>query len=249
MLGFWLVGSMAALASAPNFTHERLLAQAAAHSEWSQTDVIRQLEIIRDLALSHDTSSNPVSDRYSLTFYGGPIDWVHFLNLAIFLTSGDQEFGQAQYDQWVSEGGPDFEAGRNATHPSAATPDDLPSNAFGALFGRELRESSETDVAAALRTFIQPLRPVPDTIAKQFSRDTAVLGLPKNPSSAQLDRAWAWFTAEPGNLTRLINRKSLEIDGREFGKATATGREALEIAGFRLLRFRGKPVVIDFASR
>lgn len=120
------------------FTHVSLLDRAQADNRWTGSGVVQQLEIIRDLANAEPVSSDPLSDRYSITYYAGPIDWVHFLNLAIFVYSGDQTFGEAQLNQWITEGGPDFEAGRNRSNPSAATPDDLPSNTLGALFGRKL---------------------------------------------------------------------------------------------------------------
>ena len=237
---------MAPLASAQEYTHLRLLNRAEANPEWKGATVVRKLELIRDEANAEDVHSDPVSDRYSVTFLGGPIDWVHFLNLANFICSGDQKFGEAQYAQWVSEGGQDFEKGRTLTHPTAATPDDLPSNALGALFGRELRAAgADVNIRVALERFIVPLKPVADRIAKKFSRHEIVLGLRENPSAKEQSRAHAWFTAEPLNLTAKLNAMSVKLDQRPLGKTHRTGRDALGDAGFRLINFNGKPVVIE----
>ena len=79
----WRFGAFIGLAvmsglEAGEFTHERLFAEARTDPEWADANALHQIELIRDKALAHETSSDPVSDRYSLTFYGGPIDWVHF---------------------------------------------------------------------------------------------------------------------------------------------------------------------------
>ncbi len=240
---------LTAALSAENFPHDRLIAAAQKHADWPGAGVVRQLELIRNAANAQPIASDPVSDRYTITFLGGPIDWVHFLNLANFVFSGKEAFGDAQYRQWVSEGGPRFEAGKTRSEPTAATPDDLPSNALGALFGRELRAAGKTDVPTQLRAFIAPFRPVPDVVAKRFSRDRIVLGLAENSGRQALDRAHAWFTAEPLNLTTALNRASQEVLGKQFGQNQPSGRAMLREAGFELAAYRGKPVVIRRIAR
>ncbi len=247
ILAGWL--TLAWTAGADEFPHDRLVIEAKAHPDWASADNQRQLELIRDAALAKKTSSDPVSDRYTITFYGGPIDWVHFLNLAIFVYSGDQAFGEAQYAQWVNEGGLVFEAGKTREQPTASTPDDLPSNALGALFGKELRmQKSPSEVEDALERFIEPLRPVPDQIAKAFSHQLIVMGLPDDPSNRQLDRAYAWFTAEPLNVTVSINAKAQQLTAKPFGAPERSGRAALARADLRLTSYRGKLVVIERMS-
>ena len=239
MIGVWLASISSLVAEDDEFTHVRLLDRAEADPSWEAAGMIKRLEIIRNLASAEMIASEPVSDRYSITFYAGPIDWVHFLNLTIFVYSGDQKFGEAQYDQWKAEGGIDWEAGRTEV-ATAATPDDLPSNALGALFATELREAKNPDLRQQLLRFVAPLKPVPDRVAKQFARNEIVLGLSSEPTRQERDRAYAWFTAEPVNLTKKLS-KSMSLP------AEPTGAAALGRAGFRITKFRGKPVVIQRA--
>jgi len=235
ILALGLAIPVGAAAEPATFVHRRLLDRAEASPGWAAADLPGKLQIVVDLAMKEPVTSDPVSDRYSLTLLGGPVDWVHFMNLArMALVGGERK--ELLYDQWVKEGGPDFEAGRGRTQPTAATPDDLPSNALGALFGEELRAAgTQVDLGQALETFIAPLQPAPDEVSRRQSHHRAVMGLSADPTPAERDRAYAWFTAEPLNLTRLLNAPS----------PAASGREALARAGFQVTRHKGKPVVIE----
>ncbi|MEM1297372.1 MAG: hypothetical protein AAGH89_18550 [Verrucomicrobiota bacterium] len=233
-----------ASANAEEFPHDRLISEAKSRQEWKRANRHRKLELISEAALTKPSTSDPVSDRYTITFYGGPIDWVHFLNLAVFVYSGDQSYGEAQHHQWLKEGGLLFEAKKTRTNPTAATPDDLPSNALGALFGKEL-QASELEVEIALRKFIAPLLPVPDRLAKEFSHQAIVMGIPVKPTTRDLDLAYAWFSAMPLNLTKLINTKSHELIKRPFANPEPSGLAALRQAGFTVVNYRGRPVLIE----
>lgn len=248
LLAALVVVFLMASAQTEELPHDRLIREAMSGQEWDRGDRQRKLELIRDAALAKQSTSDPVSDRYTITFYGGPIDWVHFLNLAIFVYSGDQSYGEAQHHQWLKEGGLLFEAKKTRTNPTAATPDDLPSNALGALFGKELR-ASDLDVEIALPRFIAPLGPVPDTITKKFSHQVIVMGMPEEPTIRDLDRAYAWFSAVPLNSTALINARSIELAGKPFATSEPSGLAALRRAGFNVVNYRGRPVVIERLRR
>lgn len=217
-----ILWAIPARAEPPTLVHRRLLDRAEASAGWAAADLAGRIQIVVDLAMKEPVTSDPVSDRYSLTKLGGPIDWVHFMNLArMAYVGGDRK--DLLYDQWVKEGGPDFEAGKGRTQPTAATPDDLPSNAFGALFGEELRAAGpKADLRQALEAFIAPLQPFDDAVSQKQSHHRAVLGLSGNPTAMELTRAYAWFTAVP-----------------------LTGADGLTQAGFRVTRHQGKPVVIE----
>lgn len=232
-----LLGISAAAGAAEEFPHDRLFDHAEADPRWAGADLIGRIELVRDFANSLPIASDPFSDRYTITYYGGPIDWVHFLNLAIFILSEDQKFGQAQFDQWKAEGGPDFEAGHTDI-PTACTTDDLPSNALGALFGRDLLYQQNVDLRQQLTAFVNRLKPVPDKIAKQYSRDEIVLGLTDESSRKDRARAHAWFTAEPVNLTPIL-AKAMNLAEEPSGEL------ALLKAGFRIEKFQGKRVIIE----
>ena len=166
---------------------DRLVTQAQAQAKWTDaTTPPEKLNLVREAALKLDIVSAPVSDRYLITALGGPIDLVHFLGLAITVSSGAMARDDALFDQWKREGGADFEAGLSTTYPTEAHPDDLPSNALGALFGEEIRTRQKDpnfDVAAAFREFFVPLEPVPDRIA-----DRAREGLDRADDGGSRDR-------------------------------------------------------------
>ena len=220
---------------------DRLIVRAQSQAKWTDAKTPDQkLNLIREAALKLDIVSTPVSDRYLITALGGPIDLVHFLGLAITVSSGAMAREDALFDQWKREGGPDFEAGLSATYPTEAHPDDLPSNAFGALFGEEIRARQNDvnlDVITALREFFVPLEPVPDRIAKQFSHRRIVMGLNDAAPPRTVRSRSEWFTAKP-----LFCLYALD---RERAAAIGDSAAALRMAGFRLRALNGKLIVID----
>ena len=178
---------------------ERLIPEARESEKWDEAVTAAQkMMALREIALSKDTVSDPVSDRYLITALGGPIDLVHFLALAARVASGDKTLGEALYQQWELEGGEDFEAGRSRTFLPEAHPDDLPSNALGALFGQEIgnrNEDPEFDVIEALRKFLLPLEPVPDSIAKRYSHRVIVMGLREDSTRETVMQRSEWFNS------------------------------------------------------
>ncbi len=229
-----------------NFGYRRVFAKAKADPAWSEKKDLRErLMLIRSKALRNSAVSNPVSDRYCITCYGGPIDLVHFLMLAAEVVGG-KNHEERLYKEWLAEGGETIKE-----HPRGhfeAHPDDLPSNALGALFGAEIlphKNDPNLDIEAAFAKFIAPLIPVPDAITQRLSHQYIVMGLPgKRPArKLQLSRK-RWFTAAPLNLTRLINAYAKRYLGKSLCNEMKYGKEALEQAGFVLRSYRNAPILI-----
>lgn len=220
---------------------DRLVRDAQQNAGWKTAKTIdKKLSLIREVALKKQVVSDPVSDRYLITALGGPIDLVHFLGLAVSVCSRTAERKPALFEQWKREGGPDFEAGRSETYPPEAHPDDLPSNALGALFGEEIRDHNhepDFDVVTALKDFLRPFEPLPDAITKKYSHRAIVMGLPERPSYNQIRSRREWFTATPLFALRAID----PARARLIGDAAS----ALRMAGFELRSFEGRLIVID----
>lgn len=217
------------------------MAAAAAQPGWAQARRLTdRLHLIREVALKQGMASTPVSDRYVITCLAGPVDVVHFLGLAIPVAAGTKERPAALMEQWRKEGGPDYEAGLSWTYPMEAHPDDLPSNALGALFGEELRpynEDSSRDVRAALRRFFAVLQPVPDVVAKRFSHDEIVMGLRPGATLKEKRARAEWFSALPLYVMPHVAPERV----KELPNATA----ALAAAGFVVRPLEGRPLLVE----
>lgn len=223
------------------FSLDRLIDEARSQDAWkTATTASAKLIQIREAALKKSVVSDPVSDRYLITALGGPIDMVHFLGLAIPVCSGSLQRQPALLDQWKREGGPDHEAGRSRTYPPEAHPDDLPSNAFGALFGEEIRHNEDDaafDVVGALKSFLSPLQPLPDAITKKFSHRMIVMGLNSDAPLETIRSRSEWFTATP--------LFSLHAVDPAKAKAIGDSATALRQAGFEVRLIDGKPILIE----
>ena len=220
---------------------DRVIREAEGTKAWAgAVKTSAKMNVIRDVCLSKATVSNPVSDRYLITALGGPIDLVHFFGLAIPVCSGKQTRDDALVGQWFAEGGLDYEAGKSRVFPPEAHPDDLPSNALGALFGEEVMAHENDpafDVVKALREFLDPLEIVGDDVAKRFSHRTIVMGLAKNASRETVRSRSEWFTAEP--------MFSLHAWDAERAKTLGSASNALILAGFELREIGGRLIAID----
>ena len=219
---------------------ERTVALARESELWEKASTAAdRLHAIREISKTFDIVSDPVSDRYLITRYAGPIDLVHFLGLAIYVASGRQGYEEALMFQWRDEGGEDFEAGRTRTYPTEAHPDDLPSNALGALFGKEILDrnalaEADFDVVAELRTFLLPLGIVGDELAKKYSHRLVVMGLNEN-SSRELDTSRReWFAARPLFILPLVDP--------EASRTVRNADAALKEAGFRVVEIEGREI-------
>jgi len=220
---------------------ERVIAGAEQDSRWAKaTTTTERIRLVRESALRYSVSSKPVSDRYLITALGGPIDLVHFLGLAKIVCSGEETRERALFDQWEREGGYDFETRQTRTHPTSASPDDLPSNALGALFGQELRShngDAAFDFPKALRDFFAPLEPLPDAIAKRFSHDEVVMGLSDNASAEAFTKRHTWFSALPLYILPLIEPERAKV----LPDSVATMRRA----GFAIIPYKGRPILTE----
>lgn len=188
---------------------------------------------IREAALAEPVVSNPVSDRYLITELGGPIDLVHFLGLAIRVFKDPKVHDAELWSHYVEEGGMDYEKGRTRNYVTEAHPDDLPSNAFGALFGAELAQNKDVDVALEMTRFLRNLKPLPDSTVKRYSHGVMVMGLRGTESERHQRSRREWFTARPllvAQFWKLVPQ--------------VTQREALRRAGFSLERIRGREIKI-----
>lgn len=226
----------------------RLFRAAEADPKWKDAKLLTdRIWLVRSYAMKEAVVSAPVSDRYMITCYGGPVDLVHFFCLAANLCSGGCRMGERLHEEWVAEGGFENLHGFNYQQPPEAHPDDLPSNAFGALFGWEIREHQQDlafDLELAFSKFVAPLRPVPDAIAKEFSHRAIVMGLPENASQGLREERRAWFTAVPLVLCRDLNAMAIRKVGKPACGDVGSGEAALAAAGFQVYEYKGRPIII-----
>ena len=233
---------------ASQYSFVRIFEKAAKDPDWQQMDVRQKILWVRKRALKQKTVSDPVSDRYTLTAYGGPIDLVHFLMLASEALRDGVNMNERLYKEWKQEGGLIHLRGFNPSYPSEAHPDDLPSNALGALFGREIKQklkNKKLDLLLEFKAFVKPLKLLPDSFAKKFSHRRSVMGLRlKEDSNLEISR-YIWFTAAPLNLTQFYNSEYRKLHKKPFCKVLKSGRSCLSKAGFRLKNYRGVSIIID----
>lgn len=215
---------------------ERILQEAVQQPSWrSARHQVERLTLLRDAALRKAAESDPVSDRYVITALAGPVDLVRFLGLARIVCSG-KDRRASLLKEWQKENG----AGKAFAKPLDLTPEDLPSNALGALFGEELRpqlNNLEHDVAAALRAFFKPLEPMPDSVVRSLTFERAVLGLPASASTEERNKVHAWTTAMPVYL----------IPAVAPGKAGTypDAASALKAAGLDLRKHLDLPIILE----
>lgn len=232
-----------AAATAPAATTtslDRLIDTTLESSTWktcrTQAD---RLALLREKALKNEAESDPVSDRYIITALGGPVDFAHFFSLAKIVCGG-QDRRAALAREWNREGGEAYNPLSRENPPSDATPDDLPSNALGALFGEELKEHNANlnhDLIADLRAFFAKLEPVPDSIGKTFSHERIVLGLGANATLEERTARERWFTAEPAYILSAV--------APERTVSIPNAKAALSLAGLVLRNHVGNPIVLD----
>jgi hypothetical protein len=248
----FLLISISAIAESKYTTEEysfaRIFQKAKTDPKWTAAKTLSdRMWLIRAYGLKEPKVSDPVSDWYAVTCYGGSIDLVHFMGLAIETCSGKHKLEEALYKQWISEGGWGNLRGYNHRTPPAATPEDLPSNAFGALFGKEIKPYNNDltfDLEQAFIKFITPLKPVPDKIAKKFSHNQIVLGLTDYSSKQQQEKSHCWFTAEPLFTAKMINKVSLKVLKYPICDEATSAKDAMERAGFKVEVYKKRTIII-----
>ena len=232
-----------------DYSFVRVFERAKQDVKWQEAQTLTErLWLIRKYSAKHAVTSDPVSDRYVVTCYGGTIDLVHFLCLAANVSSGKHERAPRLYQEWLAEGGKENLYKFNYSEHPEAHPDDLPSNALGALFGLELRKHDKdlsVDLQKAFTDFVAPLLPVKDEIAKAFSHREIVMGLPEKPSKKLYEERHGWFTAAPLLHIKKLNAKAIEKRGKPLCKFFKDGRQALKEAGFVLYGVRKRPILIS----
>ena len=237
-----------AFSESTTFAYERIFNLAKKDFKWKKCKTLsEQMWLVRSYASKEAVVSKKVSDRYQITAYGGPIDLVHFLCLSNYVASGRYGLEDSLYRQWLSEGGKDHEYGFVMEKKQEAHPDDLPSNALGALWGSELKKHNNDlsfDLQKSFEAFIKGLKPVPRKIAQEYSHREIVMGLPKSPNAKQIAEKYGWYTATPFNQYSLINEASQKLTKKDFCKEFKSYYEGLLFAGFYIDRYKGKAIVI-----
>lgn len=234
LLAFWVFTSIS-LAQQPSATPstgtsaslERIVASAAQMPAWrSARHQVERLTILRDKALAQKNQTHSVSDRYVITTLGGPVDLVRFFGLARIVCGGKDRRASLmkEYQHEKRE----------------VTPDDLPSNALGALFGEELRpymRDTGHDLVTDLRRFFANLQPADDASIQRNTYERLVHGLEPETTEKQRAASREWRTAEPLYLVSLLapDRASM-IPNAEV---------ALHAAGLETRRIQGLPIVIE----
>ena len=239
-LFFFFVCSLILAEDKPStqYSYQRVFVKAEKDLSWSKLSLREKLMKVRSVALKHKTVSDPVSDRYQITAYGGPIDLVHFLMLAAEAQKENINMNERLYKEWVQEGGFQHLNGFDPQYPCEAHPDDLPSNALGALFGKELKEKGiKTSLRDSFSEFIRPLLPVPDSITNKFSHRRIVMGLEDKVERKLETSRYIWFTAVPLNLTMRINTEAKRVFKRAFC-IEASSNQCLRKAGFKVLKYK-----------
>lgn len=215
---------------------DRILQEAVQQPAWrSARHQVERLTLLRDAALRKAAESDPVSDRYVITALSGPVDLVRFLGLARIVCAG-KDRRASLLKEWQKENG----VGKAVTKPLDLTPEDLPSNALGALFGEELRphlHDLQHDVAASLRAFFKPLEPQPDSVVRSLTFERAVLGLPASATTEERNQVHSWTTAMPVYL----------IPAVAPGKAGTypDAAAALKAAGLDLRKHQDLPIILE----
>lgn len=219
---------------------ERVITAAMQNPEWAsavtQSD---RLAVLRESALVYESESDPVSDRYFITALAGPVDFVHFFFMARYVCDG-KDRRTTLYREWRREGGESYDPRRRDNPAADATPDDLPSNALGALFGEEQRRYDKDlvhDLLGDLRRFFAALEPVPDSVVKTLSHDRIVLGLSGVSTSEERVAKHQWFTAMPAYI--------LPIVAPERVASIPDSAAALNKAGLELRTTSGIAIILD----
>lgn len=228
------------------FAYQRVFQKAESSVGWDKLTLREQALLVRKIALKQKTVSDPVSDRYQITAYGGPIDLVHFLMLASEALRDNINIQERLYKEWEQEGGPQHIRGFDPRYPSEAHPDDLPSNALGALFGTEIKNKKlNGTLRECFEQFIKPLKPVPDWLSKKFSHREIVMGLSdKADKNTEISR-YIWFRAAPLNNTEILNKESMNQTKRNFCHLGKSDLHCLFLAGFQVKMYRHKPIIIE----
>ncbi|HCE46387.1 MAG TPA: hypothetical protein DET40_22815 [Lentisphaeria bacterium] len=91
--------------SSEEYSFPRVFEAAKNTPKWINAKTITERYwAIYDAANKYSVSSKPVSDRYTITCYGGPIDLMHFFGLAAQVSTGSKTLEEFLYLQWIVQG-------------------------------------------------------------------------------------------------------------------------------------------------
>jgi hypothetical protein len=218
----------------------RITATVAKSPGWTGARTQAQrLQLLRRQALKYAAVSDLPSDRYQITALAGPIDLVRFFHLAATVADGGEDRRALLLHQWNKERAGTLE-GDNPPPGVELFPDDLPSNALGALFGETLRDHNHDltfDLSAALQQFLAPLEPVPDQTVGKSSFERLVHGLEANASESARAKSRAWATARPLYI--------LPVVAPERAKTAPDADAALKLAGLEVRQLENHAVLIE----
>ncbi|MDZ4289609.1 MAG: hypothetical protein U0984_16710 [Prosthecobacter sp.] len=236
-----LCGMLVARAEVPLNSLDRVLAATQKSPEWSGArSQAERLGVLRKQALKYAAVSDLVSDRYLITALAGPVDLVRFFGLARSVCGGSIDRRAALLKEWRREGATRLKIAAGAAAPVDLSPDDLPSNALGALFGEELKPHNANlghDLIADLQKFLGNLDPVVDSVTTRFTYEQLVHGLSAEATPEARRASREWLTAEPLYLLPLV--------APEKAKTFANAAIALKAAGLEVRKHEGHPIVIE----
>lgn len=219
---------------------DRVIDAALQSSMWplcrTQSD---RISVMRDKALANSADASPVSDRYVITTLAGPVDLVRFFNMARLVSRGSNRY-QTLFREWDREGGTAYMSRQGPPGSTDCRPDDLPSNALGALFAEQIKAEEHNlafDFVPRLKKFFAKLEPVSDEIVKSHPHETLVLGLTPSSTREEIRASRECFTAAPLYLIPVV--------APERAAAIPNALVALKLAGLELRREKGQLIVIE----
>ena len=159
----------------------------------------------------------------------------------------------ALYDTYCVERGREYGIAMKYEKPEAlaelvegkyweATPEDLPSSALGAEFARRLlkaRDPLTVSIELEMAAFLAPFKPAPDKLREKVSHAEVVFGIPHGSAEKIAPEKLVWFTALPGNSTKLLKAKAAEIGMADFCEEVADSKAALAKAGYEVAKIGG----------
>lgn len=219
---------------------DRVIEAAKSSSSWplARTQADR-LAVLREKALANPAESTPISDRYLITALGGPVDLVRFFGMARMVCRGSDRY-ETLYHEWTREGGMLYMTRQTDDNPTDCRPDDLPSNALGALFGEETKQHDNDlsfDLISSLKQFLGKLEPVSDAVAKSHPHEAVVLGLTPDSTKEQIRASREWFTAMPAYIIPIV--------APDRAAAIPDAAAGIKAAGFVVYQEKGQMIIIE----
>ena len=159
----------------------------------------------------------------------------------------------ALYDTYCIERGREYELATVIEQPEVlkgliggqywqCTPEDLPSSALGAEFGRRLLRVGDplaVNIAVEICRFLAPFKPAPDTLRNEISHSEAVFGVPDTAVAEIPPEKLVHFSAVPVLFTKVLNNKAAKLKMGTFCKNVKDGKAGLAEAGYETAKIAG----------